>query len=199
MLPRELLLTLYVEKGLSVSAIARRLQCSESKVNYWLKNRGIPKRSIREAIYKKWNPKGDPFSVRTPTTVEEGVLYGLGIGLYWGEGTKANKNSIRLGNSNPALIKRFIDFLETFYCVDRNRLRFGLQIFSDMNADVALEYWARFLKIPKKQFYPKIIVTPYRGVGNYRQKTKHGVVTLYFNNSKLRDIICRAIDEESMR
>lgn len=196
---KDILTKLYVEKGLSVSAIARQLKCSQNKVNYWLRNFGIPKRSIREALYRKWNPTGDPFLVRSPETIREAVLYGLGIGLYWGEGTKANKNSIRLGNSNPALIKRFVDFLVSFYQIDRKRLRFGLQVFSDMNADATLSYWARYLNVPKKQFYPKVIVTPYRGVGNYREKTKRGVVTVYFNNSKLRDIICRAIDEESMK
>lgn len=190
---------LYEKKRLPVSAVAHMLGCSQNKVSYWLSRHGIAKRSIRDAMYNKWNPLGDPFKARRPSTVREAVLYGLGIGLYWGEGTKANKNSIRLGNTNPALIKKFIDFLVAFYQIDRQRLRFGLQIFSDTHADDTLEYWARYLKVPKSQFYPKVIVTPHRGIGNYRQKTKHGVVTLYFNNSKLRDIICRAIDEESMR
>lgn len=68
-----------------------------------------------------------------------------------------------------------------------------------MDADNVLRFWMRTLNVPRSQFHKKVIVTPYRGVGNYRKKTKYGVVTIYFNNRKLRDIICAAIDVESMQ
>lgn len=186
---------LYFNNGLSSPSIAKLLGCSQHRVNYWLHKHGIQKRSISDALYKKWNPNGDPFTVRHPKTIEEATLFGLGIGLYWGEGTKANKNSVRLGNSNPALIKKFVEFLERFYQIDKSKLHFGLQIFGDMEAQEALRYWIKFLGISRKQFYPSIVVTPHRGVGNYRMKTKHGVLTVYFNNKKLRDILCSAIEE----
>jgi hypothetical protein len=195
MLARKELLRLYVVKGLSVSAIAKRIGCSQHKVNYWLAKSGIPKRSISDALYKRWNPKGDPFSIRQPQSIQEAILYGIGIGLYWGEGTKASKTSVRLGNSNPALIRTFVTFLVRFYRIDSRRLRFGLQVFGDMRPETALRYWMKYLRVPRSQFYPSIVVTPHRGIGNYRQKTKYGVVTIYFNNRKLRDILCNAIEE----
>jgi len=195
MLKQETLMGLYQQKGLSVSAIARRLRCSEHKINYWLSKFNIPKRSISDALYKKWNPNGDPFSVRAPLSVEDGILYGLGVGLYWGEGTKASKTSIKLGNTDPALVRKFVDFLLKFYGINKRRLRFGLQIFGDMDTNTAVKYWMRSLNISRGQFYPKIIITPHRGIGNYRKKTRYGVLTVYFNNRKLRDILCNAIDK----
>ena len=143
MLKQETLMGLYQQKGLSVSAIARRLRCSEHKINYWLSKFNIPKRSISDALYKKWNPNGDPFSVRAPLSVEDGILYGLGVGLYWGEGTKASKTSIKLGNTDPALVRKFVDFLLKFYGINKRRLRFGLQIFGDMDTNTAVKYWMR--------------------------------------------------------
>ncbi len=199
MLTRELLNELYIDQELAVPAIARKLKCSEHKINYWLAKFEINKRSISDALYLKWNPHGDPFSVRKPRTTEEGILYGLGVGLYWGEGTKASKTSVKLGNTDPALVRIFVAFLLRFYGIDKKRLRFGLQIFADMDPEKTVRYWTRALGISRRQFYPKIIVTPYRGVGNYRRKTKYGVLTVYFNNRKLRDIICGAIEERSMR
>lgn len=195
MLACELLNDLYIHQGLAVPAIARKLKCSDHKVNYWLSKFSIPKRSISDALYKKWNPRGDPFSVQRPKTIGEGILYGLGVGLYWGEGTKASKSSIKLGNTDPALIQKFIEFLLTFYRIDKKRLRFGLQIFGDMGVEKSVRYWMRALLVSRKQFYPKITVTPHRGVGNYRKKTEYGVLTVYFNNVKLRDILCSAIQE----
>src|SRR4051812_2004906 len=106
------LLKLYEAEKRSVSNIAQHLKCSENKVNYWLDKYNIKKREISEAIYLKWNPDGNPFRVKIPSNLEEAKLFGLGVGLYWGEGTKRNKHSIRLGNSDPELIKKFIEFLD---------------------------------------------------------------------------------------
>lgn len=199
MLTKTVLANLYTKKKFSVSSIARHLRCSQGKVNYWLSEFGIPKRSISDALYQKWNPSGDPFSVYKPSSIQEAVSYGVGIGLYWGEGTKSNKGSIRLGNTDPRMIKKFVNFLVMFYEIDRKRLRFGLQIFGDMDEKATIRFWTRTLNVPRSQFHKKIIVTPHRGIGNYRKKTKYGVVTIYFNNRKLRDIICDAIDEESLQ
>ncbi|MEI6864138.1 MAG: hypothetical protein WCK46_02080 [Candidatus Adlerbacteria bacterium] len=196
MIPKQLLVDLYSKQGLSSAQIAKREKCSATKIDYWLSKYEIPKRSISDAIYKKRNPKGDPFLFQKPKTISTAILYGLGIGLYWGEGTKRSKNSVRLGNSDPFLIRKFIQFLEVLYSIDIRRLKFGLQIFGDMNGEEALTFWIKSLKAKREQFYAPII-TPHRGVGNYRRKTKYGVLTLYFNNKKLRDIICSAIDQES--
>src|SRR3989344_7778805 len=183
-----LLNKLYLDKKLSSSQISKRLKCSEHKVNYWLEKFSIKKRSISEAIYIRANPKGDPFLFRNPDSDSIWFLYGLGIGLYWGEGTKRSKHSVRLGNSDPMLIKKFMEFLYKLYGINKNQLAFGLQIFGDMDSQETLKFWCQKLNIRKSQFY-KLVITPYRGVGNYRQKTKYGVLTVHFHNKKLRDII----------
>ena len=106
---------LYLRKKSSASHIAKKYKVSENKINYWLKKYNIPKRSISEAIYVKANPLGDPFTSAKPKSKEEWFLHGLGLGLYWGEGTKSNKHSVRLGNTDPALVVKFLEFLERIY------------------------------------------------------------------------------------
>jgi len=193
MLNKAALERLYILENKSCFEIGNILNLSERKVDYWLKKHGIKKRSISEAIYLKNNPKGNPFKVVEPKTIKQAVLYGLGIGLYWGEGTKKDKYSVRLGNTDPKLIKRFIDFLICIYKIDEKKLKFGLQIFSDMSPERSRRFWQRELNVSKNQFH-KVIVTPSRGNGNYLNKTKYGVLTVYFNNKKLRDIICNDIE-----
>ena len=78
----------YVGDKKSVHAIARELNCSDGKINYWLEKHFIPKRSISDAIYTKHNPNGNPFSLKILKTNSDSFLFGLGLGLYWGEGTK---------------------------------------------------------------------------------------------------------------
>ena len=62
-------------------------------------------------MYIRYNPKGDPFAFKLPKNGADWKLFGLGIGLYWGEGNKRNKNSIRLGNVDPRLIRAYMLFL----------------------------------------------------------------------------------------
>lgn len=179
---------LYLKKGKSMQEIATMLGCSVNKVQYWLNKNAIPIRSISDAVYLKNNPNGDPFLLKKPDSLETAFLFGLGVGLYWGEGTKANKASVRLGNTDPALLSAFILFLEEVFSLKRSQLKFGLQIFSDMSAEDGLDFWSKTLRIKKSQFY-KTIITPYRSIGTYRQKTKYGVLTVYFHNRKLRDVL----------
>jgi len=180
---------LYIKKGYSVAEIARNFNCSENKINYWVRKYDIPKRSISDAMYLKLNPEGDPFKFSYPTGKEEIKLLGIGIGLYWGEGNKADRNSVRLGNTDPDLINKYIEFLIKICKVLPDKLRFGLQIFSDTDPEIALDYWAKIIGFSKKQFLPKVVVTPSRGVGSYRKKSEYGVLTVYFHNKKLKNLL----------
>ncbi len=174
--------------------VADILQCSVHKVSYWMGYHNFGRRSISEGVYIKNNPYGDPFMFRPPSTKSEAVLYGVGLGLYWGEGTKANKHSIRLGNTDPKLIKKFVLFLETFFAIRKTEMRFGLQIFSTMSGRVATAFWANELGVSHKQFM-KTVITPARNLGTYHKKIKHGVLTVYFHNKKARDILVKEIEK----
>ena len=182
------LLSAQYESGLSMQEIAHVHNCSVHRVQYWMTKHNIARRSIGEAMYAKRHPQGDPFTVRPVRTLADAKLQGMGIGLYWGEGTKANKHSIRLGNSEPELIKTFMNFLVQLYGVKKEDFRFGMQLFTDIEPEEALHYWANELGVKRSQFY-KITVTISGSLGTYRKKSRYGVVTLYYNNKKLRDLV----------
>jgi len=192
-LEKRLLEEYYVNKYHSVAYIAHELGCSENKVNYWLRKHGIPKRSISEAQYIKQNPHGDPFSFIAPTTQQQWFLFGIGLGLWWGEGNKTNRTSLRLGNTDPDLLKYFLLFLRELFQIDVTRLRFGLQIFTDIDPVAAQQFWCRTLHISPSQFQ-KVVVSKSVARGTYRKKSEYGVLTIYFSNTKIRDSIYRAIE-----
>lgn len=185
---KEDLKRLYINSCKSTPEIANLLKCSEHKINYWLAKYKIPKRTISEAIYIKYNPDGDPFKFIPPKNLEEAKLFGLGIGLYWGEGNKANKNVVKIGNSDSHLLKMFIKFLIKFFKINKNDLRFHLHIFTDIDINKARDYWMKELKIKRQQFY-KPTVTKTGSLGTYRKKSEYGVLTLYYANTKLRNIL----------
>jgi hypothetical protein len=184
----------YTRDKKSAHDIARAFHCSDGKINFWLEKYSISKRSISEAIYAKHNPHGDPFAIRAARTNQDYFLFGLGLGLYWGEGTKRNLNTIRLGNTDPYLIKAFLTFLRKIYDIDDSKLRFALQIFTDMDQEKEEKFWRDFLKIDARKFY-KTINTRSGSIGTYREKSKHGVLTIYFGNKKLRDILVDEIEK----
>ncbi len=182
------LYNLYIKNRKSVSEIGSRLGCSQGKINYWLSRYKIKKRDISEAIYIKHNPKGDPFSFKGPKNIKEAILFGLGIGLYWGEGTKANKTTVRLGNSDPILLKTFIRFLIKFFRIKKEDLKFHLHIFTDIDTGKATKFWIDELDIKKEQFY-KPTMTQTGKLGTYRKKSEYGVLTVYYGNIKLKKVL----------
>jgi hypothetical protein len=188
MIERHILLDRYVTQSKSMQQIATELECSLNKVAYYMDKYDIARRSISDAIYQRCHPHGDPFTVKEADTLEATKLLGIGIGLYWGEGTKSSQHSIRLGNTDPALLRTFMEFLVELFGVRRDDLRFGLQIFTDINQQEALDYWTRELGVKASQFY-KVIVTISGSIGTYRKKSQYGVVTLHYHNKKLRDIL----------
>ncbi|KKU90797.1 MAG: hypothetical protein UY23_C0006G0006 [Candidatus Jorgensenbacteria bacterium GW2011_GWA1_48_11] len=193
LIPKKTLADFYLTEHKSMKEIGRLLNCSPHKVFYWMSKYKLSRRLRSEATYVKRHPFGDPFDFHWPKTIQEAKLFGLGLGLYWGEGNRANKNSLRLGNTDLGLIKSFIKFLEQVYGVSRNNLRFGLQVFNDVNPKKALKFWTTKLKIKPAQLQ-KVIVTPSRGPGTYKNKSKYGVLTVQFHNKKLRDILLKEID-----
>ena len=188
MISKFLLESLYCKKRLSMTEISKRLHCSVHKIQYWMKKHKIQSRLMSDAIYLKHNPQGDPFHFSRPTSARDMFLFGLGLGLYWGEGTKANLGSVRLGNTDPALIRKFLEFMIRTFKVERRDFRFGLQIFTDIKAKKPLDFWKKQLKIRQSQFY-KVTVTKTGSIGTYRQKSLYGVLTVYYNNKKLRDLL----------
>jgi len=191
---RNFLIDYYLKKKWSTAQIARYIRCSENKINYWLTKYEIKKRTISDAIYELRNPLGDPFLIKKPENLQQGILFGLGLGIYWGEGLKRGKGAVRLTNTDPQMIRKFISFLQKFCGIDRNRLKFSLQIFSDISKEKALNYWIKKLGVNREQFY-KTIISKVRGRGTYKYKSEYGVIIVYFNNIKLKKIILEMIEK----
>ena len=191
-LAKDALERLYCSEGRSMMEIARHLKCSIHKVAYWMQKYTITTRSIGDAIYLKNNPDGNPFVFTPPKSLKDAELLGFGLGLYWGEGTKADKGTVRLGNSDYKLIEKFIEFLVVIFKIKRSDLKFGLQLFNDVSSSEALDFWQKKLKIDKGQFYKTVIAKP-RGKGTYRKKSKYGVLTVYYHNRKMRDLLVNMV------
>jgi len=176
---------LYISKKMSMADISKKLNCSIHKIQWWMEKYSLGRRNQSDATYAKRNPNGDPFKIKTDLSEEERELKGLGLGIFWGEGNKADKTSIKVGNTDSMLIKKFIEFLMVICGVCKEKLHYSLMIFNDSDPQTSAKFWASELGIDIKQL-GKITVIPPQGKGTYKKKSDHGVLTVGCFNSKLR-------------
>ncbi len=128
-LAKELLEDLYQSKFLSVQKIADSLMVSRASVNKSLIQHQITLRTKSETAYLQ---HGKKFEIKKQLNQEETILYGIGLGLYWGEGNKVDEYSVQLGNTDPSIILTFVKFLRVICGVSNSDIRYGLQIFNDL-------------------------------------------------------------------
>ncbi len=86
--------------------------------------------------------------------------------LYWGEG---DKRDLSLNNSDPALIKVFVECLKCIG-VKKEDLRITLRLYEDINENQARVYWAKIVGISEKKILG-INFLP----GKKRGKLKYGM------------------------
>jgi len=154
--------------GYSYSQIKEKIGVSKSTLSDWLRDMPLSDKRIRELrdfnserieryrntmkekkdkrlreVYKKVSKDIGSFSNRE--------IFLPGLFLYWGEGTKTARCSTQLTNTNPAIIKFFIKWLELLG-VNKKDLKIKLHIYSDMKVKESIAFWSKILKINRQQF-----------------------------------------------
>lgn len=187
MLSKTLLKNLYEKRKLSMAQIAHRLEVSPNTIADWMQRYQIKRRSISEAIYVLNNPNGDPFKIKMTLDDYEKFLIGLGLGLFWGEGTQKSSVGVRLGNTNPFIILYFREFLERICGVPRVKIKYSLQLFGDVNRQKAICFWCDILSVKSTELKVSMVVL--RGKGTYKEKNQFGVMQIACYNKKLKGVI----------
>jgi hypothetical protein len=103
--------------------------------------------------------------------------------LFLGEGTKKQKYSVRLANSDPQIVMIFLKFLREICNVEPQKIRAWINIFDDSLYQDSLSFWSKQTGIPKEAFYSPIVRI--RKEGSYKNKSKYGTITILVGNTKL--------------
>lgn len=89
--------------------------------------------------------------------------------LYKTEGTRLRRNSryptgntfyyaIEFTNSDPVLIKIFLEFLKKIIKVKRNNIRCELFVYPDHDKEKLENFWSQVTTLPLKQFHKTILL-----------------------------------------
>jgi hypothetical protein len=165
--------------------------------DFFISKYSLRRRGLSDALYAKLNPHGDPFKIKKIMNQDEKFLYGLGIGIYWGEGDRRSKNALRVANTDVKLIKMFTKFLLIICGLEKRKLLYNLICFNDSNPEEVRNYWAKELGISKEKF-GKIVQIPSQGKGTYKKKSKYGVCIIIVCNMKLKSWIMNEISKTSL-
>ena len=69
--------------------------------------------------------------------------------LYWAEGSKRD---FGLSNTDPELIKLFINGLREVYGITDEQLRISVRIYEDLDREKCLDFWSNIVGIDKNKF-----------------------------------------------
>lgn len=109
----------------------------------------------------------------------------VGTALYWGEGHKAVKGTVGMANSDPAVIKLFIRWLNKCFGVPISKMRIGLNIHEDMDQQEIEEYWRQATKFCNEQFQ-KTQVARNTVAGLKKKQAYRGTATILVHNANLQ-------------
>jgi transcriptional regulator with XRE-family HTH domain len=184
------------KKGLSFSRIESELGVARSTLSGWL--RDFPLTTKEQArLYKNQNA-GRAFSrqkasERHSEMKEErnNIVYkkveeeyptpflrnpqGLEIALamlYLGEGSKT-KSGFGLGNSDPMVMKFYVDAIQSLYKIPFSSLRAELHLRADQNEDKMKKFWSEEIGVPLDRF--KYVIKDKRTVGKPTYPGYNGV------------------------
>jgi hypothetical protein len=109
-------------------------------------------------------------------------LFIAGIMLYWGEGDKATKSSVRISNVDPILLRLFVCFLKDVCGAKEEDIGASVLLYPDLDDETCRNYWSKEVGLPLENFIKSIRI---RG----RHKTKrlgYGVCSVYISRTYLK-------------
>jgi transcriptional regulator with XRE-family HTH domain len=162
------------KRGFSYKEIAKYTGVSVSTISLWFKDeawsndvtlqnqkragRDNAKRisllnKARTNQFKKLYAEAERSAVTEFKHYKHNPLFIAGLMLYVGEGDNRDSRLIRLANTKMDIHRIFIAFLTEFLGVPREKIRFWVLLYPDLDPERVSLAWAKELKIPLSQFH----------------------------------------------
>ncbi len=166
------------QKGWSVRAIAKAINCSKGSVSNWVIDIPLTTEQIKKL--KSNQDRGRAKAANHPNSpklkwarirqqiidqAEQSIprkcsldnLKLIGASLYWAEGYTASRNSFVFANCDPSMIKLILYFLRAVCKVTMSKIRGRVNIHPSLDIKDADKYWSKVTGIPLKQIYSPLL------------------------------------------
>lgn len=195
--------------GKSYSEIKELLGVSKGTLSVWLRDIHLSAKQLRQV--RDFNPRRIERYRETRRKQREARLelaYGkarhdigeitprelfiAGLYLYWGEGAKTTRHSILLANTDPAMMRAFLDWLD-IVGIPRKSVRVKLHIYKDMNAKKEIRFWCKETGLSSKNFRPPYVKKSNLSSVTYKNGYGHGTCNVVFENARVWEYISMAL------
>ncbi|HLC49263.1 MAG TPA: helix-turn-helix domain-containing protein [Candidatus Andersenbacteria bacterium] len=191
------------KKGWSINDIYKKLDVAKGTVSVWVRDVSLTPAQLQElaqrsharsAVEKRRtsrllnesnkrqlvvdNAKSDI------TQVTKSDLFLIGVMLYWAEGGKKQRGSVRFSNSDPLMIRVMMRFFRVICMVPEEKFRIHLHIHMHLDYQKAEKYWSKITGIPLNHFY-KTYNAPNKGSQNKKDNLPNGTIQVYVSDTIL--------------
>ena len=123
---------------------------------------------LRKAYLAEKTQKNEPLMAELSSDSVRKLMLAT---LYLAEGTKRTRGSLTFGNSDPGIIRLFLDLFRESFAVDEQKFRCTVQARNDQDLLALEEFWSRHTDIPSTQFYKTRVDA--RSIGQKSRKKEY--------------------------
>lgn len=206
---RELAIALR-KKEMSYSQIKKELNVSKSTLSVWLRDYPLSPQKIKElrdcnerriekfrTTMRQKRERREDIIYRSQSKIlcsfSSKELFLGGLMLYWGEGTKTQKDALIMTNSNPSIINFFILWATKTLSVSPQKIKICLHLYSDMNPKEEINWWSRAISIPVTQFNQPYIKNNFKKRINYKGGFGHGTCHAKISDARVAERVLMSI------
>lgn len=162
-------------KGKTYSEILEVVPVAKSTLSRWLKDVKLARKQKQRITKKKQQGRKRGARRKREIRIEktqrikrqasseignlsEREKWLFGIALYWAEGTKpkSHRPSVRVefANSDPLMVKLYLEWLIDIVRIDPSRIKFGLYIHENKRSEIEKEkkFWSEIIGFPMNSF-----------------------------------------------
>lgn len=162
------------KEGKSYSEISEALGVPKSTLSDWLSSKNwsqkikekLRKESIEETkvnivklnkargeVLKELYKQAEIEAEKEFEKLKYHPLFISGLMLYWGEGDRVGNEKVRLGNTDPQMLRTFVLFLTDVCQVPHDILNAQVLVYKDLNNEKCRRYWSKETGIALENFY----------------------------------------------
>jgi predicted transcriptional regulator len=195
------------KEGLSLKQIASQLNVSKSSVSIWVRNIVLSheqKMKLSPSLGGNTYTRDHFQKIRKEYQKEGRELikncnkeFIAGLMLFWAEGSK-DRGSVIFSNSNPHMIKFFLNFLCKYFNIDKNIIAFSFQWYSGNSLTFlkVRDFWLDTLGLTEKNLRRCYVDNRYpMAPGRKKDKLMYGVGRLRINDVRIKQMLFGAIQE----
>ncbi len=197
--------------GHSLKEIASVLKVSKSSASVWVKSVILSPQA--DAVLKSKSTAGQLASqqtIRRQTLQKENdalmsarkvlssyhltpdIMRVILAMIFHCEGSKNTSYGVQFTNSDPNLIRTFMQLLRATFEINEEKLRAGIHLHDYHNPERQLKFWSKVARIPTHQF-----IKPYRkqNSGLYKKENYQGCVSIrYYDVKVARELKALALE-----